>query len=1145
VSRQAARRANTTVLGTEHDWYRDAVLYELHVRAFFDSDADGIGDFAGLTQKLDYLQDLGVTALWLLPFYPSPLRDEGYDTSDYRGIHPAYGTLRQFRRFLDEAHKRGLRVITELVLNHTSDQHPWFQRARRSPAGSRAREWYVWSDDPNKYRDARIIFRDFEHSNWAWDPVANSYYWHRFYSHQPDLNYDNPEVRREMLRTVEYWLDMGVDGLRLDAVPYLFEREGTSCENLPETHDFLRELRRYVDERFESRMLLAEANQWPEDAVEYFGKGDECHMAFHFPVMPRLFMGLRMEDRFPISDILRQTPEPPDSCQWAVFLRNHDELTLEMVTDEERDYMYRAYAHDPQMRINLGIRRRLAPLLHNHRHKIELMHGLLCSLPGTPVLYYGDEIGMGDNVYLGDRDGVRTPMQWSADRNAGFSTTNPQRLYLPVVIDPEYHFETVNVEAQLDNPDSLLWWVRRLIALRKRHRVFGRGSVELLSPDNHRVLAFLRRAEGIHDGEQHPADRTVLVVANLSRFAQYVELDLSEFKGRRPVELFGHTTFPAIGDLPYLLTLGPHAFYWLALEPARAEATMTDTNALPSLSAPAAWTTLFERRNRRPVETMLPRLLRTRRWFGAKSRTVTGAHVDDAFVLPLPYRWSGDDESAPEPAVVLFVRVEYLDGDPDIYVLPVTFLPGAEGQRLVEDQPAAALAILRPADGEAGLLVDAHWVPGFGTALAQLLGRRRQLRGENGSIVGAPSATGADFATRTVTEGSPVYVLRGEQSNTSLAFDERMIMKTLRRLEPGENPELEMGRVLTDDTRFPNVPQLVGALVYRRDRNHDTTLAVAHQFVQHESDAWSWFLEFVARYFDEVLAHPDAALEIALGHPLERAGQHSDALEGLTPGVLVAAELLGRRIAEMHRALASAVDPAFAPEPNTSLSLRSTYQSMRNTASRAMRALERSASSLSGAVAADARDVLSFADELYDRLRALLSARGGQRVRVHGDLHLGQVLSTGNDFVILDFEGEPARSLSERRLKRSPLRDVAGMLRSFHYAAYTAIPEAVERGQVREEQRRELLEDAAERWVACVSSAFLAGYLEAIDGTDLLPRDKQALRVSLDAHLIEKACYEVQYELDHRPDFVEVPILGLRRLLMSDSDTSDLEGSVE
>jgi maltose alpha-D-glucosyltransferase/alpha-amylase len=678
-------------------------VYELHVRAFADSDGDGIGDLRGLTRKLDYLQDLGVTAIWLLPFYPSPLRDEGYDISDYRGINPTYGNLRQFRQFLVEAHRRDLRVITELVLNHTSDQHPWFQRARSSPRGSRWRNWYVWSDDPSRYRDARIIFRDFERSNWAWDDVAGQYFWHRFYSHQPDLNFDNPEVRREMLRTVEYWLEMGVDGLRLDAVPYLFEREGTSCENLPETHDFLKEVRRSIDARFPDRMLLAEANQWPEDAAEYFGEGDECQMAFHFPLMPRLFMGLRMEDRFPIVDILRQTPTPPDGCQWAVFLRNHDELTLEMVTDEERDYMYSAYAHNPVARINLGIRRRLAPLLQNHRHKIELMHALLCSLPGTPVLYYGDEIGMGDNVYLGDRDSVRTPMQWSADRNAGFSEANPQRLYLPTIIDPEYSYESVNVDAQLDNPDSLLWWVRRLIALRRRNPVFAHGTIELLSPDNHRVLAFLRRHEG----------RQVLVVANLSRYAQYVELDLHEFRGAHPVELFGQTAFPAIGDLPYLLTLGPHAFYWLALEPA--EIPDAAAPAVPPVTVTSAWTELLSLGKRSPLDRKLPQLLSTKRWFGSKGRKITSARVVDSISVPMPHYWSEDEDMpAAEPARVAFVRVEYADGEPETYALPLAFVPGNAGIRMADENHAGVLFRVDSASGPLGVVMDAHWLPGYG-----------------------------------------------------------------------------------------------------------------------------------------------------------------------------------------------------------------------------------------------------------------------------------------------------------------------------------------------------------------------------------------------------------------------------------------------
>jgi maltose alpha-D-glucosyltransferase/alpha-amylase len=545
---------------SQTDWYKDVIIYQTHVRAFQDSNADGIGDFRGLMQRLDYLQGLGIDCLWLLPFYPSPLKDDGYDIADYYGVHPDYGTLEDFRAFLEEAHRRGIRVITELVLNHTSDQHAWFQAARRDPA-SPYRDYYVWSDTDERYRQARVIFLDTEISNWTWDPVAKAYYWHRFFSHQPDLNYDNPRVQEEMLRVIAFWLDLGVDGLRCDAVPYLFEREGTACENLPETHAYMKRVRRFVDERYAgTRLLLAEANQWPEDVIAYFGEGDEFHMAFHFPLMPRMFMAIRQEDRHPITEILRRTPEIPPTCQWALFLRNHDELTLEMVTDEERDYMYQEYARDPKMRLNLGIRRRLAPLLDNSRRRIELLTSLLFSLPGTPIVYYGDEIGMGDNIYLGDRNGVRTPMQWSADRNAGFSRADPERLYLPLIENPLYHYMTVNVEAQERTPASLLNWMKRLIAIRKRFPVFGRGRLELLSPANRRVLAYLR----IHDGE------TILCVANLSRFVQPCELDLRRYDGWTPVELFGTTPFPRIGQLPYFLTLGPHSFYWFRLLPPEA-----------------------------------------------------------------------------------------------------------------------------------------------------------------------------------------------------------------------------------------------------------------------------------------------------------------------------------------------------------------------------------------------------------------------------------------------------------------------------------------------------------------------------------------------------------------------------------------------
>src|SRR6184192_3031595 len=574
-------------------WYKDAIIYELHVKTFCDSDGDGIGDFRGLIEKLDYLQELGISAIWLLPFYPSPLKDDGYDIASYFDVNPHYGTLDDFRAFLDAAHGRGLRVITELVINHTSDQNPWFQKSRRGAPGSSEREMYVWSDTPEKYKDARIIFKDFETSNWAWDPVAKAYYWHRFYSHQPDLNFDNPAVLEALEKVCDFWLALGVDGLRLDAIPYLYEREDTSCENLPETHDYLRKLRTHVDGKFPNRMLLAEANQWPEDAVAYFGKGDESHMNFHFPLMPRMIMALQMEDRLPIIDILEQTPSVPDGCQWAMFLRNHDELTLEMVTDEERDYMYRVYATDPHARINLGIRRRLAPLLANSRRKIELLNTLLFSMPGTPIIYYGDEIGMGDNFYLGDRNGCRTPMQWSLDRNAGFSRANPQQLYLPVTIDPEYHYEAVNVEAQERYPFSLLNWMKRVIAMRKNFKAFSRGSLEFLYPDNAKVLAFLRRWE----------NETIVVVANLSRFAQSAELDLSRFAGCVPMEVFSRNLFRPIRKTRYVITLGPHAYYWFALHAPTDTRRALKKRVIPTINAPAQLEVLLDDGQREQLES--------------------------------------------------------------------------------------------------------------------------------------------------------------------------------------------------------------------------------------------------------------------------------------------------------------------------------------------------------------------------------------------------------------------------------------------------------------------------------------------------------------------------------------------------------------
>jgi maltose alpha-D-glucosyltransferase / alpha-amylase len=539
------------------DWYKDAVIYETRVRSFYDSTGSGNGDLPGLTAKLDYLLDLGITALWLLPLCPSPMRDDGYDIEDYEGINPQVGTLDDFKALVESAHARGLKVVTELVLNHVSDRHPWFQRARRAPKGHPDRDWFVWSEDRERYKDARVIFKDFEESNWAWDEEAKAYYWHRFYHHQPDLNYDHPPVREAMMSVVDHWFGLGVDGLRLDAVPYLYERDGTNGENLPETHAFLRELRARVDAKWPGRMLLAEANQWPEDAARYFGGGDECHMAFHFPLMPRLFMAMRREEKRPIVEILARTPSIPPACQWALFLRNHDELTLEMVTDDERDYLWREYAKDPQARINLGIRRRLAPLLNNDRRRIELMNALLFSLPGTPVLYYGEEIGMGDDLRLGDRQGVRTPMQWSPGPNAGFSTADPAKLQTPLVEDPEYHWRTINVENQLRNESSLLNWTKRLLAIRKRHPCFGRGSIAFVETGSEHALAFVR---------EHEADR-VLCVFNLSRYTRPLALSLDPWRGSVPVETFGGVRFPTASER-WPLTLGPRGFCWFSLEAA-------------------------------------------------------------------------------------------------------------------------------------------------------------------------------------------------------------------------------------------------------------------------------------------------------------------------------------------------------------------------------------------------------------------------------------------------------------------------------------------------------------------------------------------------------------------------------------------------
>ncbi len=1098
-------------------WYKDAIIYEVHVRAFCDSDGDGMGDFRGLTEKLDYLQELGVTAIWVLPFYPSPLKDDGYDISDYRQVHPAYGTLADFKLFLKEAHRRDLRVITELVLNHTSDEHEWFQRARRSPAGSVWRDFYVWSDNPEKYKEARIIFKDFEPSNWTWDRVAGAYYWHRFYSHQPDLNFDNPEVRKATFKVVDFWLGLGVDGLRLDAVPYLYEREGTNCENLPETHQVLKALRQRMDEKFLDRMLLAEANQWPEDAVAYFGQGDECHMAFHFPLMPRMFMAVRMEDRYPIIDILEQTPAIPDNSQWALFLRNHDELTLEMVTDEERDYMYRTYAHDPRARINLGIRHRLAPLLGKDRKKIELMNALLFSLPGTPVIYYGDEIGMGDNIYVGDRNGVRTPMQWSADRNAGFSRTNPQRLYLPIIIDPDYHYEVVNVEARQNNLHSPWWFMKRLIAQRRRFRAFGRGTLEFLQPENHKVLAFVRRYE----------EEVILVITNLSRFCQYVELDLSKYKDLVPIEVFGQTRFPPIGDLPYLVTLGPHAFYWLSLESRRpAAATPEDSLDGRKVVVSGTWENVFARKtkSKSALEEPLRSFLLSRRWFGGKARPIRSTSILDTIIIPY-------DSST---CHVALVEVAYIEGASEIYLLPCAFAEGEQAANIQSTTPGSVIArLVAPDNQETGILYDGLWNRSFCQSLLKAIERRRHFKGSRGEIVARPTRAFAKFRSLSPDklEATP---LKTEQSNTSILYGDQFFLKVFRRLGEGVNPELEIGSFLTERAAFPHISEVAGALEYRSKEKTQMTLGVFEGWVKNEGDAWKYTLDPLNPYFERISTMPKgAAAPLSDLHLLDlAAAKIAPSAHEMIGTYLEAARLLGQRTAELHLALASDTKtPAFAPEPFSLLYQRSVYQSMRNLASQVLDRLRKRAAELPPTAKEEARRILDSKSNIMSRYQLLLGRKiNAIRTRVHGDYHLGQLLYTGKDFVIIDFEGEPARPLSERSIKRSPLYDIAGMLRSFSYAAYVALFDQVDRGIVRPEDVP-AVEPWVNLWIQWVSSAFLKAYLEVSSRGLFLPSEKEALKVLLGAYLLDKSIYELAYELDNRPDWVRIPIKGVLELL--------------
>ncbi len=1107
-------------------WYKDAIFYELHVKAFFDSNNDGLGDFGGLIEKLDYLQELGVTAIWLLPFYPSPLRDDGYDIADYHGVNSGYGTRKQVRQFVREAHERGIRVVIELVINHTSDQHPWFQAARNAPAGSTKRDFYVWSDTNTKYPNARIIFTDTETSNWTWDPVAKAFYWHRFFHHQPDLNYDNPLVLRAVNKVMRFWFDMGVDGMRLDAIPYLIEREGTNCENLVESHEIVKKIRREMDAHYQDKMLLAEANQWPADVLPYFGDGDECQMAFHFPLMPRIFMALRTEDRHPIVEIMRQTPDIPPECQWAIFLRNHDELTLEMVTDEERDYMYREYAADPRMRINLGIRRRLAPLIGNSRPRIELLNSLLFSMPGTPVIYYGDEIGMGDNIYLGDRNGVRTPMQWNGDRNAGFSRCDFNRLYSPPIIDAVYGYTAINVEAQQREASSLLNWMKRIISLRKRYKAFGRGTIEFLSPSNRKVLVYLRAFE----------DELILCVANLSRFVQPVELDLSAYRGYTPVELFGRVKFPVITESSYPLTVGPTAFLWFQLEKTpsayqidgapRAAMKSTEvtpvlnTGELPLLTLSSGWETLMEGKYRAVLERkVLPDYMQAQRWFGSKARTLETLSIRD---------WTAvvDD---PTPAYLVSVRAYASDGQYDIYLVPMAVAVGAEAEAIRQASPKAVIARLKSTDGE-GLLYDSTVNDTFCERLLDLIIREGDQKTSTGRIKGvATSALPAllgDGTTGPIRRGS------AEQSNTTLFFGDRLLLKLFRRLDPGINPDFEIGRFLTEKTSFTRSPKTAGAIEYRKTRGEPGTLAILQELVPNQGQGWEWLLGVLGRYFEQVASetHRLGGIETPSCHLFELSQTEPpvDVFE-VVGTALRSAEVLGRRTAEMHLALATDLsDPAFAPEPLTRDELSGYAARLREQSEKIFETLGEKLDSLDEPIAALARQVLAGGRALVERVGDVGTSEGNLvKIRCHGDYHLGQVLWQENDFVILDFEGEPGRTLAERRQKQSPLKDVAGMLRSFDYAAYSELLTATLGGR----ENFERLEPWAKIWRTWTSAMFLRAYRQTAASGSLLPEEPATLCRLLDFFMLEKLIFELRYELNYRPDWVRIPLLGILQLI--------------
>jgi len=1091
------------------NWYKDSIIYALHIRSFYDSTGSGIGDIPGLIQKLDYLEDLGATAISLLPFYESPLKDDGYDVSDFTSIHPDYGALEDFEQLLGEAHKRGLQVIIDLIMNHTSTEHEWFQRARKAKPGTAERDFYIWSDTQEKYEEAGVIFSDYETSNWEWDNVAKAYYWHRFYSHQADLNYNNPQVQEEIRKVIDFWFGMGVDAVRLTSVMFLFRREGTNCENLPEVHEYLKELRQYVDRKHPGKVLIAETNLWPEEAAQYFGEGDECHMNYHFPLMPRMFMALQTEDRYPIIDILEQTPPVPENCQWALFLRNHDDLMLSMVTEEERDYLYKVFAQDHGAKLNEGIRRRLAPLLKNDRRRIELLYSLLFSLPGSPGIYYGDEIGMGDNIYLGDRNGIRTPMQWSADRNAGFSAANPQKLFLPVIQDPLYRYEAVNVELQNRNSTSLLWWMKNIIAMRKRLKAFSHGKIEFLDSSNSKVLSFVRSFEG----------ESILVLANLSKYSQAVELNLKRFKDIRPMEIFSQNKFFEIGEEPYHFTLGPYGYYWFLMEQAEDNEDQPKERAVADMETDVEWPEFFGHytTKRRFEKKILPGYIRSCRWFGGKSKKIVSINISH-----FPSIKVNDTE-----AYFLNITIRYTDGLPETYFLPVTIVTNAERMvRFLKNENQSVISYIKTPSRE-GIIIDAIYEEGFRNELFWSIKTNGKVNVAGGQLVFESGKILDDLDLKK--EDIASEVLKAEQSNTSVIYNSQFFFKIYRKLDIDINPDLEVVRFLSEKTDFENSPRYGGGIQFENTSEKAyTILGLLQNKIPNQGEAWTMMLEALNRYYEKILAKVERdkpAPALSKKKPLYFKNTPERLQKLIGSMTAERALLLGQRTAEMHIALASnTTAPDFSPERFTQHYQRSIYSQHRRLANEKLKALERRIKTLPAHIAEEARQILDIKDDILDCFAEIYSRKiEATKIRVHGDYHLGQVLYNGRDFFIIDFEGEPMHSISERRLKRTPFKDVAGMIRSFHYAAYGQL--ALNQNYRKEDMP--LLETWANQWFHYVSQYFLSAYLDTAKGQSFLPDNEEAVQLLLRTYILEKAIYELGYEMNARPEWLRIPIRGV------------------